>query len=98
MPIVSLQDKKDFNIEEGSILFEALEKQSYELPHGCLSGSCGACKVEILEGEEHLSQASFIEENTINSIKNNPLYSQKKIRLSCRVKINGDCTIKEIKG
>ena len=48
--------------------FTALFDRGYELPHGCLSGSCGACRVEIISGKENL-MAGMIEQNTIEALK-----------------------------
>ena len=65
MPTVSIKDKnKSFGVEENSIVFDALETQNYELPHGCLAGSCGACRVVNSKGAENLKPPSEIEKNT----------------------------------
>lgn len=104
MPRVSILDKKiELNLEENEILYNGLEDQGIILPHGCLAGSCGACRVEVVEGQENLSPAGVIETNTLNA-----LYAQyktecgeekmkgKTIRLSCRAKVIGDISIREI--
>ncbi len=98
MPIVSLEGSKNFEVVENKVIYDALEEQGEDLPHGCLSGSCGACKIEVLEGYDNLSKPSAIEQNTITSIiEDNALSPDKKVRLSCRAKVLGDCKITPIK-
>lgn len=100
MPTVSIKGKnKEFKVNEGETIFDALDNQGEELPHGCLSGSCGACRIEILEGSENLDEASPVEQNTVDAIKSNIERTQGKsaienkvIRLSCRAKVKGDIT------
>jgi ferredoxin len=97
MPIVSIiGTDQAVEVKEGDILYDSLLDQGIELPHGCLSGSCGACKVEVLEGSENLASPGVIEQNTITDIKID-IKNLKDIRLSCRAKVMGDITIKPIK-
>lgn len=77
----------------GQNLFQSFEEKDIKLPHGCLSGSCGSCRIEIIEGEENLSAPSFIETDTLNSLANEYAPGT-KLRLSCRAKINGPVTFK----
>jgi ferredoxin len=105
MPIVSFKDKSEtFTVKSKDILFDALDNQGEQLPHGCLSGSCGACKIEILSGAENLKPASEIEINTIDAIRQN--YERlngkgsangKDIRLSCRARVLGDIEFQKLK-
>lgn len=102
MPRVSLEHKNlEYEVEEGEILFDALDNLGEKLPHGCLAGSCGACRVEILEGAQNLKPPSMIEQNTLEAIKEN--YEKrngsgssegKQIRLACRARVLGDVKIK----
>jgi len=104
MPTVSFKDKSEkFTVEENMILFDALDNQGEQLPHGCLAGSCGACKVEISSGSENLKAPSELEKNTIEAIKQNyeringkGSSSGKKIRLSCRARVLGDIEFKKL--
>ena len=105
MPRVSILDTdKIFEVNSGEILYDSLHDRGLELPHGCLSGSCGACRVEIISGKENLLTPGVIEENTIESLKNEfqkihgeAFLLNKEIRLSCRAKVTGDVTIRPIK-
>lgn len=91
-------------VHEGKILFDELELQGLVLPHGCLAGSCGSCRIEILEGAENLSPSGAVETDTVESIKKNycdtgrsHLVANKEIRLSCRAKVLGDIKIMVLK-
>jgi len=101
MPTVSIKDTtKTFEVKEGEVLYDALFDRGEELPHGCLSGSCGACRVEITTGKENFQVPGVIEQNTIDALKDEFSKSKglefvagKEIRLSCRAKVLGNCTI-----
>ena len=93
-----------FEIKNGEVIFDAIEAQGFKLPHGCLSGSCGACRIEIIKGNENLKAPSAVESDTINFLKenlasknNDPSYLNKNIRLSCRAIINGDIIFSKLK-
>ena len=69
MPTVSIAGTdKDFHVSENSILYNALADQGLDLPHGCLAGSCGACRMDVIKGSENLAPPSAIEKNTLESI------------------------------
>ena len=105
MPRVSIEGtNQTFDVNEGEILYDSLFDRGYELPHGCLSGSCGACRVEVLSGKENLQAAGYIENDTIQCLKQEfqkkygeEFLTDKEIRLSCRAKVKGDVTILPIK-
>lgn len=90
---VKPDSEKVFEVEDNSIIFDALEDQGHELPHGCLAGSCGSCRCFVIEGLENLSTPSLIEENTTTDIYNNlnnKVQSQTEtscVRLTCRARI-----------
>ncbi len=101
MPIVSIVEENGdvttYNVEENQVIFDALQDQDRELPHGCLSGSCSACKCEIIEGAENLNEIGSIEKNTLEHIlKTKPEAQGKTIRLTCRAKILGDIKIRHL--
>lgn len=105
MPRVSIEGtNQTFDVNEGEILYDSLCDRGYELPHGCLSGSCGACRVEVLSGKDQLLPVGLIESNTIESLKEEfikkygeEFVKDKEIRLSCRAKVKGDVTVRPIK-
>ena len=105
MPKASFTDKSEtFTVKTKEILFDALDKHGEQLPHGCLAGSCGACRIEITKGAENLKAPSEVEQNTIDAIKQNyerihgeGSANDKVIRLSCRAKVLGDIEFQKLK-
>ena len=95
MPRVSIKDMdQSFELEENEVIFDGLERQGQELPHGCLAGSCGSCRIEVIEGAENLKPASTIEQDTIEAVSEEyeqnhgeGTLSGKTVRLSCRARI-----------
>ena len=111
MPTVSVKNLNDneeldensvqnFEVSMDQILYDELEAQEYKLPHGCLAGSCGSCRVWVVEGADQLSPPSAIEQNTLEAIKltyaetRGEAYLQgRTLRLSCRARVKGEGTI-----
>jgi len=96
---------KSCEVEPESIMFDSLSTQGIDLPHGCLSGSCGACRVDVVSGIENLRPAGVIEKNTIEAVceeyrqkMGEEFLRGKNIRLSCRAKVCGNVTIKPLGG
>ncbi len=84
-------------------IYEAFEEKGITLAHGCLSGSCGACKIKIIEGLSNLKAMSAVEKDTVDYIKDNlskklndPEILKWEIRLSCRAKFTGDLSFEII--
>jgi ferredoxin len=105
MPRVSIEGtEKVFEVEEGGILYDSLADQGEDLPHGCLAGSCGACRIEVISGKENLTPPGIIESNTLESLREEFIEKRgkesvegKTIRLACRSKVIGELTFKPIK-
>jgi len=91
------ENDKEYEVKEGQLLFDELERLGHVLPHGCLAGSCGSCRIEILEGFENLSTPGAVESDTIAALEKDYAGLNKKIRLSCRAKILGNITIAKLK-
>jgi ferredoxin len=62
-----------------SAILELCENAGLELPHGCRVGVCGSCRVQVVEGEELLSERSFLESDTLERHRDGA-----EIRLACR--------------
>lgn len=92
IPNENKSEKREYKVNLNNILYDELERQGLVLPHGCLAGSCGSCRIEIVQGIENLSPMGVVETDTIESIKNS--YPGKTIRLSCRAKVLGDVELK----
>lgn len=110
MPTVSVLTKNDeekivssgeYEVQKDQILFDQLDAQGVKLPHGCLAGSCGSCRMIVTEGSELLSPPGAIETDTIGNLKlSHPQKypSDCELRLSCRVKVIGDGKISILPG
>lgn len=95
---------KIFEVSKEEILYDALCDRGELLPHGCLSGSCGACRVEVISGADNLVKPGIIESNTIEAVREEFVDTRgiesvegKIIRLSCRARVMGDVVITPIK-
>ena len=101
MPKVSIimdGTEQSFNIGSEETIYNGVSGHGLDLPHGCLAGSCGACRVKVLKGDESFSPMKTVENETVSSITKELQEKQDKpfphkIRLSCRSKIHGDVTI-----
>ncbi len=104
MPSVSIilnpdepEEIQELEVELNQTIYDECEQKGTELPHGCLAGSCGSCRIEVIEGAEHLKPASLIEQNTIDALKEEMIerygaesIEGKEIRLSCRARLVSD--------
>ena len=63
-------------IEDGESI--RLASEELGVPFGCRNGNCGTCMIDIVEGEENLSELSLAEKI---------LERDKKHRLACQCKI-----------
>ena len=88
------KNEKKFTVGIGEFIYDALENQGTQLPHGCLSGSCGTCRIDVIKGHEHLQPPTAIERDTLHHLQQQyrEKYGEewamtKVIRLSCRTKI-----------
>jgi ferredoxin len=108
MPTVSVKYISDsgqvventYEVEENSVVFDALEEKGVNLPHGCLAGSCGSCRMIVVEGAENLNSPGAIETDTLSCIgqeyQNDPEMKDKTLRLSCRARVKGPVKITTI--
>ncbi len=108
MPKILVQnlDKsvESFEINEDEILYHGLERQGKILPHGCLAGACGICRIEILQGSEVLLPKKAVEEDTVSHILKKEYEKEifegslnpQNVRLACRTKVKGNLTIRHL--
>jgi len=98
MPTVSLTyldpetgemiEKLSFHLEENELLFDGIERNGHQLPHGCLAGSCGSCALSIHAGLDSLTPAKAVEQDTINHVTSTKKFPNGEgVRLSCRAKV-----------
>jgi ferredoxin len=74
--VIENKTGKSIKIKEGEKIREAVEKLG--VPFGCEDGICGTCMIDIIEGENNLSELTEQEKD---------LMRDKKHRLACQCKI-----------
>jgi ferredoxin len=81
-----LPNNEDYLVEakEGDSLVLASGRGAYPIATGCSDGTCATCRVEVLEGEESLSQADEFEDRTKASNE-----VDLSLRLGCQAAILG---------
>lgn len=99
----STKTNESYQVEGNSSLWSLLDSTGKSLPHGCLAGSCGACKILIIEGADQLKDPGPVEKDTIDHLAKRLLDKNgddfldgKSLRLSCRAKFkenSGDISI-----
>lgn len=76
------------DVKDGSTLLDYCQDRETPVDFACMSGSCGTCRIEVLEGIDSLSAKDEEEQDTLEHIGDGPNY-----RLGCQITINGDITI-----
>jgi len=74
--ITNNQTGKSIELKKDEPIRNAIEKLG--VPFGCEEGICGTCMIDILEGEDNLSDLTEAEKD---------LMRDKKHRLACQCKI-----------
>ncbi|RLA67037.1 MAG: hypothetical protein DRQ88_04605 [Epsilonproteobacteria bacterium] len=107
MPNVSLKNNNEvklFEVHENELIWDELDRLGTKLPAGCLAGSCGTCRIEVLEGAQNLSPLSVVEKETVHHLEEQykKIYGEdflkgKTLRLSCRARVTGDISITPFK-
>jgi 2Fe-2S ferredoxin len=101
--VVFVNEKKEIEVPDGANLRQEAIKsgiQVYKGLHRYLNcrgnGLCGSCKVIVKKGMENLSLKGWLERFTLAT---SPVTSlaivghEEEMRLSCQVKVQGDCTV-----
>lgn len=79
-------DDPGFACEPGDVLLRAALRAGVNLPYECGSGGCGACSVQVLEGE--------VEELWPEAPGLSPRQRARGFRLACQLRPNSDCRLK----
>ncbi len=74
--LTNVKTGKSEEIKEGEPIRETIERLG--VPFGCEEGICGTCMIEVMEGEDNLSELTEAEKD---------LMRDKKHRLACQCKI-----------
>ena len=79
------QGQLEFSVDAQENLLNAALKARINLPHGCKSGSCGACKCKVTHGEIELEEYNKIALSD-DEVANNYV-------LLCKAHANSDVTL-----
>jgi ferredoxin len=104
MPKVTfVNEKKEIEVSAGANLRQEALKAGigvYPTLHRYLNcrglGLCGTCRVLVKKGMENLSSKTLLERANLNTHPLTMLAAighEDEMRLSCQVRVNGDCTI-----
>ncbi len=78
---------------EGDSLFDAGAKVSAGIDTACVGkGTCGLCRVKILDGTANLSAFTDEERKHLGNV-----YHITKVRLACRTRPTGDVTMQVVR-
>jgi ferredoxin len=100
MPKVTfVNEKREIEVPEGANLRAEARKAGIEIYRGlaryvnCFGhGTCGTCRVLVKKGVENLSPKGLVERFTLARMLSS-IGHENDMRLSCQVKVNGDCAI-----
>jgi ferredoxin, 2Fe-2S len=83
-------DGKSGDVPENLTLLEAAEHLGFSLNHDCGgSASCSTCRVEVVVGDENLSEIDFEEQDLLDREALTEAYH----RLGCQAKVLGDVIV-----
>ncbi len=84
---VTAGGEKTIEVPSGSVLLQVALNNDIHLEWGCESGSCGMCRVRVLEGEKNLSDFSDAEIDFLVGDLDEGW------RLACQTRIKGDVKV-----
>lgn len=92
MPRIRIKNQDTvIECKEGRSILHAILDAGMELEHACGGVcACSTCHVIVEEGDEHLSEKSFDEDDRLDMAEGVTLRS----RLGCQAKVHGDVTIR----
>jgi ferredoxin len=97
--VVFVNEKKEIEVPEGANLRQEATKAEIQVYRGldkylnCRgNGLCGTCRVLVKKGMENLSRKGWLERFKLATMLS-AIGHEDEMRLSCQVRINGDCTI-----
>ena len=106
--ITFVNEKVEIEVSEGTNLRQAARNAGISVYKGldkylnCRGfGLCGTCKVLIKKGMENVNPRTVMEKINLNLHPLSMLASigrEDEMRLSCQVKVNGDCTVETTPG
>lgn len=80
--------KLETSVEGNTNLLQELDSKNLMIARGCMAGSCGVCRMEVLSGIDNFLPAGVVEQDTIDSFD-----PTKQWRLACCAQLNGDVEV-----
>lgn len=81
-------DDLEVEVPPGTSLMEVVDAAGADVTFGCRNGTCGTCRVRIVEGIENLSKPTPEERDFLSALQ-----AQADERLGCQFRIQGDVCI-----
>ncbi|MEZ4368263.1 MAG: 2Fe-2S iron-sulfur cluster-binding protein [Kofleriaceae bacterium] len=76
----------------GQTVFDAGLRIAAGIETACVGkGTCGLCRVRVLEGADHLSPLSDEDRKHLGNV-----YHLTKVRLACRAQVHGDVVVEPV--
>ena len=96
MPVITIHrgaEPLTVELVPGESLFDAGARVRAGIDTACVGkGTCGLCRVKIVEGAEHLNPFTDDERRHLGN-----LYHLTKVRLACRCRPTGDVAIEVVR-
>lgn len=92
MPIVRfVTEQLEVDVDPGMSFIDLCDAAEADVTFGCRSGTCGTCRVKVIEGSENLSPMGRDERDFLEGFHAKP-----NERLGCQLTIQGDCSIQYV--
>jgi ferredoxin len=92
MPKVkTLVDGKTYEVAVGTKFLDLCRQQKVKHDFGCTVGSCGVCRLELVEGAAHVDPSSADEQETVSMSTDHA-----GARLGCQLVIRGDIAVRPV--
>jgi ferredoxin len=89
--VIFTSEGLEVDVEPGITLQEIATEVDCDMTFGCRSGTCGTCRVKVLEGHQNISPMQLEEQEFLRGFG-----AQKDERLGCQMKIVGDCALQYV--
>ena len=89
MPKLTFLDTtKTYDVPAGASFLQVAQEHG-EHDFGCTVGSCGTCRLEVVEGAAHVPPITAAERETVEMCT-----AVEGARLGCQLRVNGDIAIR----
>lgn len=89
--ITFLSNGQTIEVPEGTMFLEACQEHAAPHDFGCTVGSCGTCRLEVVEGSDNVQPASDEERETVEMCTDHD-----GARLGCQLKVTGDISVRPV--